>query len=54
VPALMSSTPFSPWIPTSEPILRYRRIAGGECIWSPSYVFSLSEQGVEKSLASIK
>jgi hypothetical protein len=26
----MSSTPFSPSIPTSEPILRYRRLAGGD------------------------
>src|SRR6266702_8751420 len=34
-PALMSSTPSSPWIPTSEPILRYRRIAGGDVLGHP-------------------
>jgi hypothetical protein len=32
VPALMSSTPFSPWIRTSESILRYRPLAGGDGI----------------------
>src|SRR5271168_1432299 len=30
--ALMSSTPFSPWIHSSEPILRYRRITGGDVL----------------------
>src|SRR5229473_297781 len=35
VPALMSSTPFPPWIPTSESILRYRRITGGDVLGHP-------------------
>jgi hypothetical protein len=39
VPALMSSTPFSPWIRTSESILRYRRITGGDVLGHPVTTF---------------
>src|SRR5208282_6292424 len=35
VPALMSSTPISPSIRTSEPILRYRRLGGGDGVGHP-------------------
>jgi len=35
VPALMSSIPFSPWIRTSESILRYRPLAGGDGVSHP-------------------
>jgi non-homologous end joining protein Ku len=31
----MSSTQSSPWIPTSESILRYRRITGGDVLGHP-------------------
>jgi hypothetical protein len=33
--ALMSSTPGSPWIPTSESILRYRALATGDVLGHP-------------------
>jgi putative transposase len=46
VPALTSSTPFSPWIRSSQPILRYPRIAGGDVLGHP-----VTEGATENSAA---